>query len=620
MKQSARSGSAAIGALCSGVLLSCVAFVPAICCAENSDDVSTSAVSEGPKVGGPDGKAEKAAPTEPLGLKEGPTRQRPGEEPRPTTFSPFLFESIPDINSSASEFVPVPDRWRQLYAGKWYDPYNQNVLKGDIPVFGTQAHPWFVELGITSDSLFEGRNLPTPVLPASNNSSQSTDLFGRSEQFVYSQNFIFLFSLYQGNTTFKPQDIEFRFVPVFNINYADIGEDGILRVDATKGDRRFDNHVGPLELFVDIHIADLSDRYDFISTRIGIQQFNSDFRGFIYNVSEPGVRLFGNWDNNIWQYNLAYFRRLDKDTNSGINTWFEDRYEDVVVANVYRQDLPVLGHTFQGSIIYRADQAGEHPDDYDNNGFLVRPASIGDERPKNIYSTYFGLTGDGHFGRLNVTEAIYYVRGSESHNSIAGQQVDINAGMAAAELSYDLDWIRFRTSAFWASGDKDPFDGKAEGFDAIFDNPNFAGGDISFWQRQGIPFLGGGIVNLVNRNSLLANFRPGKEEGQSNFVNPGVRLVNLGVDFELTPKLKLINNVSYLQFDNTSLLEALRQDGSVSRDIGFDISSGLLYRPFLNNNVQFRLGGAVLLPSAGTKNLFGDEMLYSAFSNIILVY
>jgi hypothetical protein len=549
-----------------------------------------------------------------------PQRQRPGSEPRPTRFSPFLFESVPDINSSASEFVPVPDRWRQLYVGKWYDPYNQNLLKGDIPIFGTQEHPWFLELGLTSDSLFEYRNLPTPVVPSASRNPESTDTFGGSEQKFFNQNLIFLFSLYQGNTTFKPQDFEFRFAPVVTFNYADIEEDGILRVDTSRGNTRSDEHVGVLELFADVHLANITDRYDFISTRVGVQPFNADFRGFIYNVAEPGVRVFGNWDNNLWQYNLAYFRRVEKDTNSGFNTWFHDRYEDVVIANLYHQDVPVLGHQIQASVIYRADQAGDHKAEFDNNGILVRPASIGDERPKNIYTTYFGINGDGHFGRLNITESFYYVRGSESHNQIAGRQVDISAGMAALEFSYDIDWMRVRSSFFWASGDDDAFDGEANGFDAIFDNPNFAGGDISFWQRQGVPFIGGGLVNLVNRNSLLANLRPGKEQGQSNFVNPGTRLYNAGVDFEVLPTLKLINNVSYLQFDQTDVLETTRQDGSISRDIGIDLSSGLLYRPFLNNNVQFRLGGAVLLPSSGAKNLFGDERLFSLFSNVIFVY
>lgn len=85
----------------------------------------------------------------------------------------------------------------------------------------------------------------------------------------------------------------------------------------------------------------------------------------------------------------------------------------------------------------------------------------------------------------------------------------------------------------------------------------------------------------------------------------------MGVDFELTPKLKLINNASYLRFDETAVLETLRQDGSISQEIGFDLSSGILYRPFLNNNVQIRLGVAALLPGEGIRNLYGDEVLYS---------
>jgi len=546
-------------------------------------------------------------------------RQRPGDEPRPVQYPAFIYESVPDIQSSASEFSPVFDRWRMFYTGKWYDPYNQNVLKADIPVFGHPDHPWFFELAMISDTLFEYRQLPIPVGGASTENPEATDTFGDGRQGVVVENFVFSIALVQGNTTFRPQDFEFRAVPVVSVNHADVEEDGALRADPTRGTDRTDNHIGFLELFVDYHLANLTHRYDFLSLRAGIQKFNSDFRGFIFSDEAPGVRLFGNFEDNIYQYNLGWFSRLDKDTNSGINT-FDSRHEDVFVANLYRQDTPVLGHTVQASVLHRIDSAGNYGQDYDNNGFLVRPAAIGDERPKNLQTTYFGVTGDGHFDRINSSAALYYVTGSESHNQIAGKHVDISASMAALELSYDKDWMRFRTSFFWASGDDDAFDDEANGFDAIFDVPNFAGGDISFWQRQGIPLVGGGGVNLVNRNSLLPNLRPGKEEGQSNFVNPGLRLFNLGVDFEITPKLKLINNVSFLQFDDTSSLRAVRQDGSIDRSIGFDVSSGLLYRPFLNNNVQFRFGGAVLFPEEGTENLFGDETLFDIFSNVILQY
>lgn len=560
--------------------------------------------------------AEESAPV----FENAAERIIPGESEPRRGISVSEYESLPSMESYSSDFMSTPDRWRLLYSGRWYDPYNQNILKADVPIFGSPAEPWFFELSAISDSAFEVRNLPTPVGGPSTAGSGRLNTFGDFSQFTMSENLLFSFSLIRGNTSFKPPDFEFRFTPVVNLNYADIGEQSGLRIDPAMGTERTDNHLGIQELFADFHLANLSERYDFVSTRIGIQSFVSDFRGFIFNSQEPGLRLFGDLDNNRWQYNLAWFSRLDKDTNTGLNTVFDQRYEDVYVANLYRQDLFALGHTVQGSVIHRQDLAGNHPIDYDNNGFLARPAAIGDERFKNIYSTYLGFNTDGHIGRINTTSALYYVTGSESHNQIAQRSTSISAGMAALELSYDIDWVRLRTSFMWASGDSDPYDGVATGFDAIADNPNFAGGDISYFQRQNIPFIGGGGVNLVNRNSLYPSLTTGRQEGQANFVNPGLRLYNVGADFEILPELKLITNANLLQFDQTDVLQTLRQDGSVSRDIGVDLSAGFLYRPFLNNNVQIRLGVASLLPGSGFKNLYGDKILYDVFSNIIFLY
>ncbi len=560
-----------------------------------------------------------AITTPALGQDSAP-RQRPGEAEVPTKFPPFIYESVPDINSSASDFVAVPDRWRQFYVGQWYDPYNQNVLKGDIPIFGGPGEEWFFNADIISDTSFDALRIPVPVGGASTNHSHTINTFGDGDIQVFAQTVATSFSLIKGNTTFKPPDFEFRFAPVFTFNHANASETGILRLDPSDGTGRDISHIGFQELFFDAHITNLSERYDFISSRVGIQKFQSDFRGFIYSDEEPGARLFGNYDNNKLQYNLAWFTRLDKDTNTGLNTNFDLRHEDVLVANLYRQDAPVHGHTLQANVLYRSDRAGDYATHFDSNGVQRRPAAIGDERPKNIDSVYLGLTGDGHFDRLNTTSAFYFVTGTESHNSIAGRQQDIQAGMAALEMSYDIDWIRLRTSFMWASGDKDPYDDTAGGFDSVFDVPNFAGGDLSYWQRNAIPLIGGGDVFLVNKRSLLPNLRAGKEEGQSNFVNPGLRLFNTGADFELTPKLKLVTNATYLQFDDVAVLEAVRQDATFSRDIGIDLSAGFIFRPWLNNNVKVQLGAATLLPAQGLKGLYGDTTLYSVFTNLILQY
>ena len=108
------------------------------------------------------------------------------------------------------------------------------------------------------------------------------------------------------------------------------------------------------EAFAEIHIRDLSNNYDFISSRSGIQPFVSDFRGFIFNDSNLGVRIFGNYDNNRWQYNLAAFDMLEKDTYSDLNE-FERRDQQVIVANVYRQDFFAKGYTAQLNFLANFD-------------------------------------------------------------------------------------------------------------------------------------------------------------------------------------------------------------------------------------------------------------------------
>src|SRR5262249_4802310 len=185
---------------------------------------------------------------------------------------------------------------------------------------------------------------------------------------------------------------------------------------------------------------------------------------------------------------------------------------------------------------------------------------------------YLGWAGDGHIGRVNVNHAFYWALGHDSLNPIANTPQEISAQMAALELSYDRDWIRFRMSFFWASGDANPNNSHATGFDAIFDNPNFAGGEFSYWQRQAIPLLG---VNLTNRGSLLPNLRSSKIEGQSNFVNPGLYLGNVGMDFDITPKLRAIVNANFLWFDNTAVLRQFVYQSNIAQSIGTDVSLGV---------------------------------------------
>ncbi|MCF6317789.1 MAG: hypothetical protein L3J83_00680 [Proteobacteria bacterium] len=532
------------------------------------------------------------------------------------TFSPIPRPGLDDFKAK----VPIPDRWRIVdtlgYKDRWYDPFNRNVLKGDKPVHGED---WFFNLGVISDTVYEDRKVATPVGLQSSNSPGDLDVFGEYQQSLINQNLAIEFVYYKGDTTFKPPDYEYRFIPVFNYNYTRIEEILGLNVDPAEGQTRKDTHVGIQALFFDKHLRDVSANYDFDSVRIGIQPFSSDFRGFLFQDSPFGVRLFGTRDNNKYQYNLALFRRFEKDTNSGLNDLGKDlRKDDLFIANLYLQDKPRLGFFSQFTLIYNRNRE----DDlfFDNNGFIARPASIGTERPRSYDVTYLGYNGDGHFGRLNLTTSVYYAYGDESSGTYNDVESDIRAYFLAAEASVDFDWIRLSASILYGSGDDDPFDDKSEGFDAIFENPQFAGADTSYWIRQANPLIAGGKVALSARNGILNSLRSSKEHGQSNFSNPGIGLLGVGMDMELLPELSFSMNANYLKFDTTEVLEISRQQANIDKEIGLDLSAAFIWRPLNSQNIVLRLSYARLFAGSGFEQLFGPGDVDSLLLNIILTY
>ena len=172
-----------------------------------------------------------------------------------------------------------------------------------------------------------------------------------------------------------------------------------------------------------------------------------------------------------------------------------------------------------------------------------------------------------------------------------------------------------------ASGDKDPFDDKATGFDAIFENPQIAGADTSYWIRQAVPLIGGGGIALSGRNGVLPSLRSSKDQGQSNFVNPGLLLAGIGADADVLPTLRVIGNLNYLRFLNTSSVSVLRNQGTIDREIGTDVSAAIQYRPFFNQNIVLNASVAALVPGRGLKQLYQtDRTQYSVLFNVLLTY
>jgi len=519
------------------------------------------------------------------------------------------------------DYRRYPQRGEYVYSKhRWYDPFNRNRVKGDEPIWpGLLGQQVFLDITASSDSFFDGRRVPSP----SNVSSArpgSSGFFGRGEQAFFDQTLRFAFDLFHGDAAFKPVDWRVRITPEISLNNFKVHELGLVGPDPRSGTNRFDDHVGLQEAFVEVKLKDLGPNYDFVSTRAGIQQFNADFRGFLFVDEEPALRIFGNLHSDRIEYNLAYFHFLEKNSNSGLNA-FERRHQQVLLGNVYLQDFFFLGYTAEFVVAWNKDDPSLH---YDDNGFLVRPSPIGNVINENpgagpilhgIRVGYFGWLGSGHIRRLNLTHAFYQAIGEDTFNPIAGRRVTVNAQMAAAEVSYDKDWIRYRVSAFYTSGDASPRDGRARGFDSIVDLPNFAGGLFSFWNREGIRLLGSGIL-LTTPGSLIPSLRASKEEGQANFVNPGIFLANTGADFEITPKLRGFANFNYLRFERTEPLEFLLFQSPIHHTIGEDFGVGVEYRPPLTENIVLTGGVSALQPGQGFKDIYTSRTLFSLFGSV----
>jgi hypothetical protein len=267
--------------------------------------------------------------------------------------------------------VPVRDRWRigfpeykrygsfnagrdiPFRTGSAPNPYDQSILKGDYPIFGQHV---FMILSGTSFTAVQQQRTPVP----SNVSSArpgSAEFFGKPEVLAFNQVVQFSFEMFSGDSTFKPRSWAIKLSPTFSVpNYVRAREQGVINIDPRRGTSRTDWQFSFEEAFAEVKLEDVNANYDAISARVGIQPFVSDFRGFIYTDNNLGARVFGAFKNNKYQFNLAYFAQLEKDTNSGLNR-FDRRRQNVYVANIFKQDFLAKGYTAQASFHFNDDRA-----------------------------------------------------------------------------------------------------------------------------------------------------------------------------------------------------------------------------------------------------------------------
>ena len=129
----------------------------------------------------------------------------------------------------------------------------------------------------------------------------------------------------------------------------------------------------------------------------------------------------------------------------------------------------------------------------------------------------------------------------------------------------------------------------------------------------------------MQRLSLVPDLRSSKIQGQANFVNPGLILPTFGMDFDVTPKLKMITNYNLVWFDKTDVLQQFLFQGNIDRFVGFDMGYGFEYRPLLSENVLFVGGVQMLIPGRDsetftTTSTAGSNALVAGFINVVFTF
>ena len=187
---------------------------------------------------------------------------------------------LPTEAQQSSHFVPVEDRWRIGYpdrdrygkghpilddypylSGRWFDPYNQNVFKGDYPIIGQHT---FLEVTAQANLDFEGRQIPPrprrlrapsglvreTFLATRTASSRSTIFLSRSTCFMA--------------PAFKPVDWRIKLVPTLGVSNFSFSELAQTSPNVLQGTTRTREVWALKKAFAEYKLADFGPDYDFV--------------------------------------------------------------------------------------------------------------------------------------------------------------------------------------------------------------------------------------------------------------------------------------------------------------------------------------------------------------------
>jgi hypothetical protein len=556
--------------------------------------------------------------------------QVPGPEvpPPPATEGP----------RSSAEWTGAPSPWAgsvlfqsAVLAGRWDSGFPGAVprarsahgpLRGGAPILGRDV---FLSLSgvFHAGAELRARPVASGISPAQ---PDSAEYFGSGHEVFALPRAAVSAHLWKAGGPSRPRGWALKATGVYAAHWLNARENAAVGPDPRGGTSRQRQRVGLEEAYGEVEILPLGAG-GFVSLRAGLQPFLSDPQGHVFADTNLGARLFGLLPDGRVRFDLAWFDLLEKDTDTALTT-FRDRGQWVAAASVSFPDVFVPGNTVSVSLLRSEDHASREPH-YDRRGRLVRPARVGTVRLHNVDVNYFGLVGHGRWGPVDVTHATYAAFGADRHNPIAARHKEIVASFFAVQAQLPRGRARYRLGTLISSGEDEVTEKRAAGFDGVVDGSDFAGGAFSYWSRTGIALPQTGIL-LKGPASLIPNLRSSRVEGQANFVNPGLILVNTGADLQVTPRLAALVNANYLWFHNTDSLEEVLFQSSIDTSIGLDLGVGAIYRR-PEQGLALAAGVTGLLPTIGFDDVFrsfchvagcghGRKKLYNAFLELRLAY
>jgi hypothetical protein len=521
----------------------------------------------------------------------------PADKQAPPAAAPAAAPAAPAADAKPpDEIVPVKGvkgRWGTFnlaghpeYSFNPFDPYHQNTLKADYPMAGD----WFIQVNALNTDVYKSRsNLDF------RNIFPSQKFFSHNN--FFNENVFYGFELRHHADVFVPSNFKLHIDGVFD------HKQNANAVNETTADNA---HV--FDAFVDIHLFDSGkDNFDLTFLRAGIQAFQSDFHGLIFNDEGLGGRIFGEFKKNRIRYDIVGLKLFQKNAVSGFIDFSKPSRHDVGIFRFTYEDFLVKGWNSEWSVHFNYD-----PRDIIATGHVA-----------GLNTVYFGNTMNGHLGRWIFNPAVYGVAGKADH-VVAGNPVrhDVLAWMGLADLEYPLDFVKFRLGYSYVSGDSNPNDNTDHGFDSISDAVQLFGGPISYFVGENIKF---GAGDLVRANSFLPSFRNGNQ--QANYVNPGLQLMNAGMDVTFSPRIQMALNGNYTRFNDIGSFPTnagATTANILHKDGGIEGNAFIRIKPFLhqiNQNVILDLGVSALHPLQGLQDMFqSDKTVYSTFVALRLVY